>query len=679
MGRQSLASTFRFLLSCCILAASINAHAATPIVTTVAGGYIGDGKPATSASFAWPDSVVTDVAGNIYVADQLNCRIRKISPKGVINTFAGTGICGYSGDGGPATSAMIFYPVGLAFDGQGSLLFGDSVNQRIRKVTSAGTITTVAGNGTSGYSGDGGLATQASISGPSGISVDPLGNVYIADSFNFAIRMVDPAGVIHTVAGTNTPGFSGDGGPAISAHISDSLSVNADNNGNFYIADGGNQRVRKVDSSGIITTYAGNGSIGNTGSGGPATSAGFGAPKGLLLLGGKLYISTEGNIWSVDLATQLIDLIGGSPILGSEGFNGDGNTAPLTDFLLPTGMGSDPAGNLLVADRNNGRIRKIDSSQIVTTIAGGFVGDGRPGTAASLNLGFFDHIGFDLGGNLYIADASNNRIRKVSPKGVITTFAGTGIKGHTGDGGPASDATLSIPAAVAADRNGNVFIADGGFGGGPIRKVDSSGMISTFSNINVVLGGALAVDMNGNLYASDGLAAVWKITPSGSASVVAGMPNHYGYSGDGFPATGALLNVPGGIAVDAAGNLFIADSFNARIRKVDTSGIISTVAGNGTRGYSGDGGPATAATLSEPSDVAVDGKGNVYVTDRNRRVRVVHRSGIIQTLAGTGISGYNGNRLAATATNLNPSAVAVSPTGVVYVLDEDSMRVRKIH
>jgi sugar lactone lactonase YvrE len=685
VSRRSLATTFRFLLSCCILAAGINALAA-PRVTTVAGGYIGDGKPATSASLAGPNAVASDVAGNIYIADQSNCRIRMINTKGVISTFAGTGICGYSGDGGPATSAMILYPVGLAFDTQGSLLFCDPENQRIRKVTSTGIITTIAGNGAWGYSGDGGPATQASISDPADISVDPLGNVYIADSENSVIRMVDATGIIHTVAGNHTYGSGGDGGPAVSAQLGDPQGVRTDNNGNFYIADGGTGRVRKVDSSGIITTYAGNGSSGNTGSGGPATSASIGYPRGLLVGSGKLYINTDGNIWTVDSATQVINLVAGDPS-GYGGFNGDGANAVSTKFTYLKGMGFDSAGDLLVADSGNDRIRKIDAGQIVTTIAGGYIGDGGLGTSASLHMGRFDHIGFDPAGNLYIADSFNCRVRRVSPTGVITTFAGTGISGNTGDGGPAASATLGFPEAVVADRNGNIFIADEGYQ--VIRKVDSTGTITTFSNAIIPFqGGAMAIDLNNDLYLADGLWTVWKIAPSGSASIVAGEHFQNGFNGDGLAATGALLNAPSGIAFDAAGDLLIADTGNNRIRKVNTSGIISTVAGTGVSGFSGDGRRATLAQLFEPADVAVDAKGNFYVSDQfNGRVRVVNRFGRIHTFAGTGngtytgtgTGGYNGDGLAATATNLYPIGVAVSPKGVVHVVDGESQRVRKIH
>jgi sugar lactone lactonase YvrE len=668
-------------IACCVLAAVATAGAATRRMTTVAGGYLGNGKPAIAAGLANPMGVARDGKGTLYVSDTNNCLIRKISMKGTISSVVGTGICGYSGDDGPARSAMINGPGGLAFDSKGNLLFADVQNSRIRKVTPEGTISTIAGNGAYGYSGDGGPAIQASLAEPLAVSADKLGDIYIADSSNQVIRMVDTAGVIHTVAGNNTVGFSGDGGPAISAQLFEPRGVLADSDGNFYISDSANLRVRKVDSTGTINTYAGVGHAGNGGNGGPATQAGLGPTRGLSLGGNMLYIVAHRNVWAVDLNTQIINIVAGTA-KGDVGFNGDGMPATSTSLDYPWGLSFDAGGNLLIADAGNNRIRKVDASQVVTTIAGGYTGDGGLGKAATLNvLDYFGgHIAFDPTGNLYIADTYNNRIRKVTPKGVISTFAGTGITGYTGDGGPASAATLTFPNGVTADASGNVYISDGDgwSGNGVIRKVDSSGTITTLSNTS---GAGLAVDSSGNIYAADLYNnVIWKITPAGAAWVVAGQLYQYGYNGDGIPATQAWLWAPEGVAVDKAGNLYIADSDNSRVRKVDTNGIISTVAGNGVFGFGGDGDAAIAAMLSYPTDVGIDTKGNLYVADSyNTRIRVVDSGGTINTLAGTGNFGYNGNGLPATATNVYPSGLSVSPKGIVYVTDIASYRVRKIY
>jgi trimeric autotransporter adhesin len=670
--RMDRGTRFPTLLYSCVLATCIHA-CATPRVITVAGGSLGNWKSATSASFGSPGDVVPDAKGNLYVSDQINCRIRKITVKGAVSTFAGTGICGYGGDGGPATSAMLATPSSLVFDSAGNLLIADSGNSRIRKVSVARTITTFAGNGINGYSGDGGPATAASLYDPNGVSVDPSGNVYIGDTLNHVIRMVDGAGNIHTVAGNHKSGFSGDGGPATSAELSYPQGAISDGTGNLFIADNDNDRVRRVDSSGTITTYAG-GASRQGGSGGPATSAFIGPPVGLFLAQSQLYISTYSGIWSVDSATQIITFVAGS-LQGVSGFNGDGQVALSTLFSAIEGIAMDKAGDLLVADAGNGRIRKIGVDQFVSTVAGGYIGDGGPAIQASLSLGFWDHASFDSAGNLYIADYYNNRLRRVSTTGIISTFAGNGMTGPPQDNVQATT-TFIKPSAVVVDPGGNVFIADGN--SARIRKVDSSGTITTFSNLFVSFSASLATDASGNLYLADGISSVLKIDPSGSATIIAGQ-SYPGYNGNGIAATTALLNQPNGLALDNGGNIYISDSGNNRIRKVDSSGIISTVAGDGGVGFSGDGGLATAATLYEPSDVAVDTKGNIYIADRNNfRVRKVDTSGTIQTLAGNGGFGYNGNGLPALSTNLYPSGVSVSPEGVVYVVDEGSYRVRKI-
>jgi sugar lactone lactonase YvrE len=661
----------------------VAAGATTPRVTTVAGGRRGDGGPATSASFILPSAVARDANGDLYVSDADDCRIRRVSASGTITTFAGTGICGHSGDGGPAKAARISNVYGLAFDKQGNLLLADS--DVIRSIAPNGAIETIAGSGTPGYSGDGGPATKARLSGALGVSADQAGNIYIADTGNNVIRKVDTAGIIRTVAGNHTAGFSGDGGPATAASLNLPWSVVPDANGNFYISDNNNRRVRKVTSGGTINTYAGNGVFGNTGSGGPATVAAIGPPTGLRLGAGKLYVCTESYlIWVVDLRTLTITIIAGN---GNVGFNGDGDSALSTSFGLLYGMALDGAGGLFVADAGNNRVRHIDTSQTVSTTAGGAVNDGGPALNASLNSSLsstYAHIAFDPSGNMYIADTGNCRVRKVSTAGIINTIAGTGICGYSGDGGPATTATLSFPQAVAVDGSGSVYIAD--TGNSAIRKIDPSGSITTFLSVldgdvftesaRVV---ALAMDGSGNLYASDGFYAIWKITPAGQTTVVAGSLFHFGYNGDGIPATQAWLYLPVGVAIDRAGNLYISDWLNYRVRKVDTNGIISTIAGTGLPGFSGDGGPATSAQLSFPSDVTVDSEGNVYISDwANFRIRVVDPSGAISTFAGSGGFGYNGNDVLASRVNIFPQAVAVR-NDILYFSDQSTGRVRKVH
>ena len=332
-----------------------------------------------------------------------------------IITIAGTGTSGYSGDGGPATEAFLSRPNDVAVDASGNIYIADKDNYRIRKVDISGIITTVAGNGTSGYSGDGGPATEAQLASPTDVAVDASDNIYITDYYNHCIRKVDQNGIITTVAGNGTSGYSGDGGPATEAQLWYPSSTTVDASGSLYISDNANYRIRKVDQSGTITTVAGNGTYGYSGDGGPAIEA----------------------------------------------------------RLTPVSVVIDASGNLYIADSTKKRIRKVDTSGIITTVAGngtsGYSGDGGPATEAQFSRPV--SVTVDASGNLYIADYYNQRIRKVDTSGIINTVAGNGTPGYSGDGGPATEAQLSLPASMAVGKSGDLYIADSK--NYCIRKVES--------------------------------------------------------------------------------------------------------------------------------------------------------------------------------------------------------------
>ena len=325
----------------------------------------------------------------------------------IITTFAGTGDVGSTGDGGAATSAQLFYPEGVAVDISGNVYISDVQNDNIRMVTSTGIITTIAGTGEYGSSGDAGAATSASLRSPWGVSVDISGNVYIVDQGNNKIRMVTSTGIITTFAGTGIWGDSGDGGAATSATFNYPYGVSVDISGNVYIVDNNNHKIRKVNSAGIITTFAGTGEYGSGGDGGAATSA-------------QLY--------------------------------------------SPSGVSVDISGNLYIADGGNHKIRMVKSAGTIITIAGtgayGSSGDG--GAATSATLSYLYGVSVDISGNVYIADTYNQKIRKVTNTGIITTIAGTGTYGDSGDGGAATSAQLYSPTGVSVDISGNVYIADDG-------------------------------------------------------------------------------------------------------------------------------------------------------------------------------------------------------------------------
>ena len=665
-------------------------------IDTVAGRLvIGDEGPASEAQLRDPRTVAVDGEGNLYIADVGNQRIRKVDATGTITTVAGTGESGFSGDGGPASEAQLNEPRTVAVDGAGNLYIGDQNNNRIRKVDATGTITTVAGTGESGFSGDGGPASEAQLRNPRGMVVDGAGNLYIADIGNRRIRKVDATGTITTVAGTGESGFSGDGGPAGEAQLI-AIAVAVDGAGNLYIADVGNHRIRKVDAAGTITTVAGTGESGFSGDGGPASEAQVNFPWGVVVDGaGNLFISDRSNhrIRKVDAAGTITTVAG----TGESGFSGDGGPAGEAQLSFPYDVAVDGAGNLYISDLNNHRIRKVDAAGTITTVAGkgeggGFSGDGGPAIEAQFNNPYA--VAVDGAGNLYISDLANNRIRKVDSSGTITTVAGQGEPGgFSGDGGPATEAQLNFPWGVTVDGAGNLYIAD--IGNRRIRKVDATGTITTVAGTGESGfsgdGGpatqaqlsrprGVAVDGAGNLFIADsGTRRIRKVDSSGTITTVAGTGVR-GFGGDGGPATQAQFDNLHAVAVDGAGNLFIADYNTYRIRKVDPAGTITTVAGTGVRGFGGDGGPATQAQFNRTVAVAVDGTGNLYIADvGNRRIRKVDATGTITTVAGTGVRGFGGDGGPATEAQLDtPRGVAVDGAGNLFIADTRNQRIRKL-
>ena len=666
------------------------------IITTVAGGGVGDGLSATDVRLFFQEgaNIAVDASGNLFIPDVNHRRIRKVAPDGTISTVAGNGVRGFGGDGGPATDAQLNQPFGVAVDTAGNLFIADKGDSRIRKVAPDGTISTVAGTGVASFGGDGGPAIDARLRNPRDVAVDAFGNLFIADSSNRRIRKVAPDGTISTVAGTSSgldlpygvavdpsgnlfivdvnasrvfklapddtfstvagtgeAAFGGDGGPATSALLRFPQGVAVDASGNLYIGDTGNERVRKVAPDGTISTVAGTGTRGFNGDGGPATDALLNFPTGL-------DVDTSGNLFTTDSTKRIrkvapdgtISTVAGNGSTSTGSFSGDGGRATDAGLNRPRRVAVDASGNLFIADTGNDRIRKIAPDGTISTVAGsglrGSSGDGGPATDAGLFLLNGGDIAVDASGNLFIADSRNHRIRRVIPDGTISTIAGNGTEGFGGDGGPATDAQLSFPYGVAVDASGNLFIADSG--NNRMRKVAPDGTIST-------------------------------VAGNGSA----------GFSGDGGPATSAQLS-PTDVAVDTSGNLFIVDSLvvltadpgNSRIRKVALDGTISTVAGNGTEGFSGDGGPATDAQLFRPDGVAVDAAGNLFVADNgNHRIRKVAPDGTISTVAGNGELGTSGEGDGGPATDApirSMSGVAVDTAGNLFIAVWASDRIRRV-
>lgn len=572
-----------------LLANPVAAQTPLGIIDTIIGGSNGDGGLATRAIVDPQGIEVRNL--DVYIADSNGNRVRKINgTTGIITTVAGTGQSGFAGDGGPALAAELFGPGDVAFDTSGRMYISELTNRRVRRVDLAGNIQTIAGNGASGYQGDNVPATQTSLSLPYGIALDANGNLYIADFGNHRVRKVNPQGIISTVAGTGASGYSGDGGPAVQATLSAPSDVWVDGN-NLYIADYLASVVRKVDATGIITTVVGFGLRGFSGDGGPATSATITLPFGITGdAGNHLIVLDSGNFRArrVDASTQVINTIAGN---GVNANNGDGGPALSASLYTPVGVAADSAGNIYVS--------------------------GRASTLDAWSL--------------------NHSVRKIDPSGNITLVAGIS---HTGDGGPATTAIVD-PFRIRFGKGtqaANLYLADRR--NNQIRKVDGATGVITLR--------------------------------AGSGT--------YGFAGDGSAATNAQFRNPRGVAADAAGNLWIADTDNNRIRKVNTAGIVTTVAGNGVRSYSGDGGSATAAALNAPYSVDLDSAGNLYFADRfNNRIRKVTPQGIISTIAGNGSVASTGNDgPAAQASVASPTDVFVTTDGTIYICEPGTHQVRKI-
>jgi uncharacterized repeat protein (TIGR01451 family) len=563
--------------------------------------------------------LAVDSAGNLYIGISADASVKRLAPNGTLTVVAGTGNCGGSPtDSGPATASMVCYPAGMAFDAAGNLYISDWLFHVVRKVTPDGMLTTVAGTGSPGYSGDGGAATAAELNYPWGLAVDNQGDLFIADTHNNRIREVLANGDIITVAGNGNYGYGGDDGPATQATLKQAQAVAVDSSGHLYIGDVYNCRIRLV-SGGTITTVAGDGTCENY-SNGSALNVSV-APYGMAM-------DSSGNIYVANY-TLVREVSGGNVATIVGGGYTAGLAAPFAVFQRLGPAVADNAGNVYVADSGANCIYGIDPFGNLAVVAGSGVlatpgdsGDGGPATAAQLDapLG----LAVDSNGALYIAEYSN-RVRKIAG-GIITTIAGTGTPGFSGDGGAATAATLRYPEALAVDKFGNVFVADSG--NLRIRKIAADGPIST-------------------------------VAGSGT----------FGYSGDGGAATAAQFDAPTGVSVDTAGNLYITDQFNNCIRMVTPNGVISTFAGTGVAGSLGDGGPATAAELDDPQTVAVDTAGNVFIADLgNDRVRVVNTAGIISTVAGNptypDVGPETGPALGA---DIGPRYVGITPGGAILV------------
>lgn len=600
-------------------------------VTTLAGAVglngITDGT-GIGASFNSPQGPAIDASGNLYVAEFSSSTIRKITPAGVVITVAGLALSSGNSDG-TGSAARFFKPSGVAVDGSGNIFVADSGNNTIRKI-SAGVVTTFAG--TAGVTGSlDGTGTAASFNYPRSVVIDSAGNLFVADTNNNAIRKITSAGVVTTLAGKAATFGSADGvGPAARFNFPNGLAL--DGSGNIYVADELNHLIRQVTPSGTVTTLAG--AAGTAGKvDGTGSAARFNNPTGVSVDGsGNLYVADYNNelIRKITPAGVVTTIAGVATISGA--LDGIGYNLTPAEFSNPSSTAVDTLGNVYVADTGNSIIRRISAAGVVTTLAGSPTTPGRvdgAGTAASFTTP--GGVATDAAGNVYVADAANHLIRFITPAGVVSTLAGTGGTAGSADGA-GTTASFNFPTAVAVDGAGNVYVAD--YNNDAIRKISPAGIVSTLAGSPGVVGSAdgvggaarfnhprgVAVDSGGNVYVADfGNQTIRKISPGGLVLTLAGSSGVSGTS-DGAGSI-ARFNGPSGVAVDGAGNVYVSDTNNSTIRQVTLAGVVTTIGGLAGSASNVDG-VGSAARFDHSAGLATDALGNLYIADtRNHTIR----------------------------------------------------------
>ena len=628
----------------------------------IAGSIMKEGVLAKEADAGWPMGLAQRKTGELIIADYIFNIIWEIDSDGVLHRLAGTGMPGYSGDGGLAVDAELSGCHDLIIDNNGDILFSDLNNGVYRKIDSeTGIITTFAGSGVVGRNGEGGVAVNAEMDCHCGLAVSPEGDIYISSEWTNNIRKIDKdTGIVSLFAGYHAEhlapsiegeksviafrlslgGYSGDGGPKETAAFFHPEHLAFDSTGDLYICDNSNDRIRKIDmKTGIVSTVLGNGDRASNGDGGLAIKASTLMPDAICIdKDDNLYVGEKYGfrVRKVNKKDGIVTTIAGN---GSAGYGGESVLAIETECnSIEVGILADNKGSVFFSD-SSGRVRKIDDQGYINSVFGGTsVRDNETATESYLAVPSGMSIGPN--GDIYIADAWNQRIRKIEVKtSLISTVAGSGARAYGGDGGPANNAHLGNPLGVSVNSKGDIYIADTRHS--HIRMVDNRGVIHN------VAGSAFPWD-----------------------------------KGDGGPAISSNLIYARSIRHDANDNIYFGDSGIGKIRKIDyKTGIISTIAGTGIAGYDGDGGKAIEARISSPADITFDNIGNLYFADDSAHViRKIDTNGIISTILGNGSSGFSPDGTNALESSISgPSGLDISPDGIFYFSDTGNGLLRRIN
>jgi mucin-19 len=645
-------------------------------VTTFAGSGTGtyvDGT-GTNAGFNVPSSMCLDPSGNMYVSDSVNRCVRRITPGGVVSLLAGSpGVSGFSDATG--TNALFQYPVGICIDSSGILYVADQNNNRIRRITQAGVVSTFAGQATAGFSDATG--TNAMFNFPFGITIDSNGNLYVCERFGNRVRSISPSGVVATVAGQTTAGFSDATGT--NAMFSGAYGICIDSSNNLYVADRGNNIVRRVTLAGVVSTIAGS-TLASGFSDATGTNARFNGLFDVKVDASNIIYATEslGNRVRRVTTTGVVTTLAGS---GTATYSdGVGTNAW---FNGPSGLVIDSIGNMYVSDQQGHRIRRIELAGVsVSSYAGSGTATFTDGNGVFAGLNNPSGICMDANRTMYVADFNNHRIRRITASGDVSVLAGSGVAGYAD--GLGTNARFNQPNALCLDSSGNLYVTDQS--NHVIRRITPTGLVSTFAG-NGVAGFSdatgtnaqfnspygVCIDSTGILYVTEFNGhRVRRINLSRAVTTYAGTGTAGSTNATG---TNASFNNPSGICIDTSGNLYVNEYTGCLVRRVSTSQVVTTLAGGGVSGSTD--GVGTNARFWDMFMSCIDSQNNILLLDRNHRVRKVSQSGVVTTLAGSGTATF----LDGIGTNAGfnvPVGICTDSLGVVYVADYTNNRVRMI-